>query len=639
MLTGTQDMKKQSSKNDIVILGQPFIELYGEQIGSSLKEMLSFKKTVGGSSASIAIGCARLGLRTSLISQVGEDEMGQFIINTLQEEMIDVTQVKKFSGFQTPLILRGTQSKNIFPTTFYSNTQVLLRNENIDSSLINKNSALLISAMNFFIENMNHISRKAMISANENHVKIVLALDHFPSDIAAKDITTTLQTVLPLCDIIIGHEDDFQTATGILNTHSALKHLRTLTNATLVINTEQGGFVINDQIPTPWYNTVSHTGFKVNNHYNYAAKSAFISSFLYGWLEKHPLEKCCEFAMASKVITQSRYDSTPDLPSHDELMTYLSDQNKIVTQMLEAPHFSHIHYASTHVARQEQLLAFNFGYHQQWQKIAQPFNADETIIHHAKNLVALGLKDIAANTPYSSIISDDDIQPHILELFPQEHTIMRSLESPGEIPLRFKGDPDLSHMMLHWPQNHAAKISLIYHPDDRYVLRGQQEATVNLLHRACRAMHHELFIELIPPAASLSTASTISHIMQRFYEIGIYPDWWQIMPPRDQRSWDSITRVINDNDRYCQGVMILGHLATLEQLPLMFDFACKQIFCKGFVIGRSIFQQSLEQWFARRIDDQSLVAAVATSYQKAIDLWNDARQKVEHINASKQEVA
>lgn len=633
-------MKRQSLKSDIAILGQPFVDLYGEQIGSSLEEMLSFKKMIGGSAASIAIGCARLGLRISLISQVGDDEMGQFIIDTLQQENIDIKQVKKLPSLQTPLILRGTQNQKAFPAISYPTSPfAILRKENSDSDHISKTNTLLVTAMNFLNEQTKHASRKAMIGAKENQIKIILSLDIFPLKANTSEVFTALETILPLCDLIVGHEEDFQMAAGILNTYSALKHLRTLTSAILVINTEHGGFVINDQIPAPWYNTTSHPGFKIDNHYNFAAKNAFISGFLYGWLEKNALEKCCEFAMASKAIVQSRYDRTADLPSHDELTAYLSDHNNIVAKTLEAPHFSHIHYASTHVTRQQHHLAFTFGYHQQWQKMAQHFNADEATIHQAKNLIAHALKDIAASTPFSSIICDSDVQPHILELFPQEHTIMHALESPGEIPLRFKNDPDLSQLMLQWPKNHGAKISLIYHPDDRYVLRGQQETTVSLLHRACRTTQHELFIELIPPAASLTTASTISHIMQRFYEIGIYPDWWQIMPPRDQRSWDSIARIISENDRYCRGVMVLGHLATLEQLPLMFDFACKQPFCKGFIISRSIFQQSLEQWFARRIDDQSLIEAVATSYQKAIDLWNEARQKAENANSSKQEVA
>lgn len=563
--------------------------------------------------------------------------MGQFILETLNQERVNTSQITQQNTFQTPLALKAIQNKNSFPCVFYPHTHAsgMAKNENVDAGFIAQSTALLISTMNFFIEHMKQATRRAMIASSEGKTKIILVLDYFPSHLKAAEITTVLQTALPLCDMIVGDEEDFRTMFGVDETQSALEHLRTLTNATLLINSTQGGFVISDEIQTPWHQVTSHAGFKTHRHYHFTAKNAFLSGFLYGWLQKQSLEKSCEFAMACKAIVQSRLDKAADLPSHDELSAYLSDQNKVATQSTETAHFSHMHYASTHTTRQAQLLAFSFGYHQQWQKMAQQFHADESALHKAKILVATGLKNIAANTPFASVVTDDDFSSHLFELFPEHLTFMRPLEAPFEIPLRYKGDPDLTHTLLQWPTHHGAKVSIIYHPDDRYVLRGQQEATAHLLHRACRATGHEFFIEIIPPTGSLTTASSTSHVMQRFYEIGIYPDWWQVVPPRDQRSWDSIHRVISDNDRYCRGVMIAGYQATVEQLPMMFDFANKQKYCQGFVVSKNIFQQPLEKWFAKRIDDQALVEAVTNSYQKAIELWISAKEKAQNIDVAK----
>lgn len=307
----------------------------------------------------------------------------------------------------------------------------------------------------------------------------------------------------------------------------ALKQLRTLTNATLVLNTAQACYVFAHHIPYPWQNAISHPGFHVNNHYVFAAHHAFVSGFLYGWLQKHALEKCSEFAMACQAIVQARQDISASHPSLDELLMYLSDQNHIVPA-IKTPHFSHIHYASTRPPSDEPLFTFSFGYHYQWQKIASTMLADEATIHQVKFLIAQGLKN-SANAS-TSIISDDNFQPELLELC-SGHRFIRSLESPGEVPLRCNGEVDLTQSLLQWPKAHSAKVTVIYHPDDRYALRGQQETILNHFYRTCRATQHELFIELAPPTNSFMTASTISHIMRRFYEIGIYPDGWHITPP------------------------------------------------------------------------------------------------------------
>ena len=57
---------------DIVAIGRSCIDLYGEQVGGRLEDMLSFAKYVGGSPTNTAIGCARLGLQAGLATRVDE---------------------------------------------------------------------------------------------------------------------------------------------------------------------------------------------------------------------------------------------------------------------------------------------------------------------------------------------------------------------------------------------------------------------------------------------------------------------------------------------------------------------------------------------------------------------------------------
>ncbi|MBI2790555.1 MAG: DUF2090 domain-containing protein [Gammaproteobacteria bacterium] len=617
-------MKTTHKTIDIIALGQSFVDLCGEQIGSSLKDMLSFKKTIGGAPISIAIGCARLGLHTALVSAVGEDDLGKSILETLQQENIDTSQIQIDKHHQSALMLRAIENRNSFPFILHQeNCATLNPDADIDSSFIAKSDALLVVSSNFFNKNISIASRKAMTIANENQTKVILALDFYLNS-NANIISSTLNSALPLCDIIIGNERDFRILGTSQDTQDALHHLRTLTNAIFVIDTNAGCYVVPHQISNPWQNTLCHKGFKTNAQIPYPAKEAFTAGFLYGWLKNHSQEKCCEFAKACAALIQARQEDSSSLPSIDELNLYLSDQNQIIAQTSQTPLFDHIHYASTRKSLHKEFYTFNFGYHQQWQKMAQSFELNDAYIEKAKALVAHGLKNAAINIPNMCIMTDIYPQQEIMDLLPSGIFVVRAIEAPNEVPLRFQGNPDITHTLLNWPKSHAVKATVIYHPDDKYALRGQQEATLSTLYRAARASSHEFIVELSPPTNSLITASTLSHIMQRFYEIGIYPDWWQISSPRDNRSWDSIQRVISEYDKYCRGVILLGHSATIEQLPILFN-AAKHECCNGFAVSKSIFQSQLELWFAQKMADDAFIDVVQHRFEQVVTLWEQAK--------------
>jgi len=75
---------------DIVAIGRASVDLYGQQVGGRLEDVASFAKSVGGCPSNIAIGTVRLGLRSALISRVGDEQMGRFIREQLVREGVDV---------------------------------------------------------------------------------------------------------------------------------------------------------------------------------------------------------------------------------------------------------------------------------------------------------------------------------------------------------------------------------------------------------------------------------------------------------------------------------------------------------------------------------------------------------------------
>ena len=77
-------------KFDVITIGRSSVDLYGAQIGGRLEEMGSFNKYIGGSPTNIACGSARLGLKSAIVTGVGNEHMGRFIKEQLQKEGVSI---------------------------------------------------------------------------------------------------------------------------------------------------------------------------------------------------------------------------------------------------------------------------------------------------------------------------------------------------------------------------------------------------------------------------------------------------------------------------------------------------------------------------------------------------------------------
>src|SRR5215469_18323891 len=100
---------------DLITVGRSSVDLYGEQVGGRLEDMGSFAKYVGGSPTNTAVGAARLGLRTGLLTRVGDDHFGRFIREELVRCGVDVSGVITDARRLTALAVLGIRDEHRFP--------------------------------------------------------------------------------------------------------------------------------------------------------------------------------------------------------------------------------------------------------------------------------------------------------------------------------------------------------------------------------------------------------------------------------------------------------------------------------------------------------------------------------------------
>src|SRR4029077_4374747 len=111
----SQSAMALSPRLDVITIGRSSVDLYGAQVGGRLEDMASFTKAVGGCPANIAIGTARLGLKSALITRVGDEAMGRFIREQMEREGVATAGVHTDDTRLTALVILGVRDEKQFP--------------------------------------------------------------------------------------------------------------------------------------------------------------------------------------------------------------------------------------------------------------------------------------------------------------------------------------------------------------------------------------------------------------------------------------------------------------------------------------------------------------------------------------------
>src|SRR6202040_1019918 len=132
---------------DVICLGRFAVDFYAQQIGARLEDVTSFAKYLGGSSANTAFGCARLGLKAALISRIGDDGLGRFLVETIAREGCDVSHVSTDPSRLTGAVVLGIKDKDTFPLIFMRENcaDMAIAEADVEEPFIAGSKALLIT--------------------------------------------------------------------------------------------------------------------------------------------------------------------------------------------------------------------------------------------------------------------------------------------------------------------------------------------------------------------------------------------------------------------------------------------------------------------------------------------------------------
>jgi 5-dehydro-2-deoxygluconokinase len=104
---------------DVLAMGRSSIDLYANEIGAPFTEVKSFSAYVGGSPTNISVAARRLGLRAALLTAVGEDLVGDFVLDFLKREGVEAKFSPRKAGRRTSAFMLAVQPPDKFSIVPY----------------------------------------------------------------------------------------------------------------------------------------------------------------------------------------------------------------------------------------------------------------------------------------------------------------------------------------------------------------------------------------------------------------------------------------------------------------------------------------------------------------------------------------
>ena len=625
---------------DLITIGRCSVDLYGQQVGGRLEDMGSFAKYIGGCPANIAVGSARLGLKAGFLSRVGDEHMGRFVREILVDEGVDTSRLKTDPDRLTALVILGIRDQDTFPLIFYRENcaDMAVCEDDIDPDYIASAKAVVVTGTHFTTPGVEAASRKAARLAREAGRKVVFDIDYRPvlwgltghglgeeRFVENADVSKHLQTILPLCDLIVGTEEELHIAGGTTDTLAAIRKVRDLSDATIVCKRGPMGCVVfPGTIPDSLEDGIKGPGFPVEVYNVLGAGDAFMSGFLRGWLRDAPLETCCKYANACGAFAVSRHGCAPAVPSWTELTYYLANGSDHHA-LREDPDLNRIHWSTTRRRHYDNLRIFAFDHRSQFEELARDCDADIARVGTFKTLALNAARKVAAGRDGFGVLIDDRLGRDALHAAADGNLwIGRPIELPGSRPLAFEEGPDLGGALAEWPLMNCVKCLVFYHPDDPEDLRLAQEKEVVRLFDACRRTGHELLLEIIASRHGPVDQGTLARAIARFYDLGVAPDWWKLEPLTDDAAWRAVCDTIEARDPHCRGILLLGLERPLEELNAAFVLAARHSLVKGFAVGRSIFAEPARAWLKGEIDDAEATNQMVRRFTELIAGWEQA---------------
>ena len=307
---------------EVVTMGRISVDLYPEQIGVSLADVRTFNKSLGGSASNVAVGAARLGRRSAVITRVGTDGFGDYLRKALEGFGVYAGWVGTDPLLRTPLAFCEIFPPDHFPLLFYREPKAPDLNlvpDDFNAGAVAEVPLLWTTGVGLSEEPSRSTTLEAM-RAHRGRIR-VHDLDYRP--MLWKDggeATRWAKEAVRLSTVVVGNQSEVEMAVGTREAEPAAEALLALGVELAIVKLGPLGVFARDR-----HTSVLVPPVPVETLCGLGAGDAFGGALCHGLLAGWDLERVIRFANAAGAIVASRLACADAMPDRFEVEAMLGE--------------------------------------------------------------------------------------------------------------------------------------------------------------------------------------------------------------------------------------------------------------------------------------------------------------------------
>lgn len=325
---------------DLITMGRSGLDLYSNDVGAPFVEIKSFAAYVGGSPTNIAVGARRLNLRVALLTAVGMDPVGDFILKFLNDEGLDTRYIPRKPGTRTAAVVLGIEPPDKFPLVFYRDNaaDIQLTIDDVLAVPLDQTRVFEFAGTNLAKEPSRSATLFAAERARQYGATVILDLDFRPDQWHdSRAFGVAIRSALHNVDFVIGTEDEINAAvlsdprqihmqqSQVSDAHVVGETDRSI--ATLLalgpkLLVEKRG-AKGARVHLANGDTIDVPGFPVEVYNILGAGDAFAAGFIYGYVKGYDWYKAARIGNACGAIVVTRHGCANFMGYEDEVLSFI----------------------------------------------------------------------------------------------------------------------------------------------------------------------------------------------------------------------------------------------------------------------------------------------------------------------------
>ena len=324
---------------DVICLGEVLVDMFSTGVGEPLEKAPSFLPVPGGAPANVAIGLAKLGVDSALISKIGDDPFGRLLRSVILQNRVDISQLKVDRESRTTLAFISTREDGERDFCFYRNpgADMMLSAEEISEGFIKTARVFHYGSISMISDP----SYSATLKALEYAKKYGLVISYDPNVRLSlwdseNQVKQRIIEGLHNSDLVKLNNDELEFITGISDIKQGSDILLKYGPKMVVVTQgDKGSFSNNGRtcsfVESYKVHTIDTTG--CGDSFTSAILAKFLQKIKQG---KDPFDLDCEemedilrFANAAGALTATKKGVIPSLPTQEDLCIFLNGYGKI----------------------------------------------------------------------------------------------------------------------------------------------------------------------------------------------------------------------------------------------------------------------------------------------------------------------